>query len=212
MPLSLNRWKQPPGVVEQTIEVVMDNNHPKGAMDKALENVVHSLVNTYVPVSQRQKKGVKIKNKILSQSFRFILSSRVVSSTLLEEKGLHRFIIQAKYSLPNFRKVLLNQGLFYPKQFSIRILPLLVFEDVEARLTYGWWRGEKAPYFEHERRLFFNSLQTQLLEKGFFLINPQFIHLSKVLPRDRQFKTLSKKVVSRLAKDLGVDLVMTGYF
>ena len=196
---------------ETTMEVEQNSPDTKKAVQTAIRKVSIELMEQFIEPSKlkAQKKQIQ---KIISARFnRYILSTHTAPPI---KKDAQSFIIPVTigFSEKNLKKILLEEDLFYSGTSYLRILPLILFEDLVERENYAWWIKKKNQPISMKEQIseFYNQIQSTLMSYGFFLINPELAGSRYFIPDDLLFTKPKKRNIFNLAHFFQSNLVMTG--
>ncbi|MDE0518573.1 MAG: hypothetical protein OXH36_03325 [Bdellovibrionales bacterium] len=197
---------------ETVIEVEQDSKDIKVAVQTAVKQVSVELMEQFIEPSKLKEQKKQIQKIISTYSNRYILYTKTAPPV---EKEDETFVISVTigFSEENLKKILLEEDLFYSGSSHLRILPLVLFENLVNRKNYGWWM-EKTNASESVKkpiREFYNQIQSTLMSYGFFLINPESAGSAYFIPDDLRFTKAKKQKVFNLARFFQSHLVMTGF-
>ncbi len=197
---------------ETTLEIEQSSpDEVKKAVQTAIEKVSIEMMEQFIEPSKLKAQRRRIRKIISTYSNRYILYTRT-SPPIKKEDG-KSFIIPVTigFSAENLKKILLEEDLFYSGTSHLRVLPLVLYEDLVERETYGWWIKKKVST-DISRRMseFYNNVQSALMSYGFFLINPEVAGSRYFVPDSLSFKKPKKRNVFNLAGFFECNLVMTG--
>ena len=196
---------------ETTLEVEQDSADTNKAVQTAVQQVSLELMERFIEPSKLKKHETQIQKVISNRSNRYILYTRTAPVIEKEDKS---FIVPVTvgFSEENLKKILLEEDLFYAGNSYLRILPLVLFEDLTERENYGWWKTKRsAPDFMKEQiSHFYTQIQGTLLAYGFFLIHPELSGSRYFIPEELVFETPKKRNIFDLARFFRSNLVMTG--
>lgn len=195
---------------ETVLEVEQNSPDLKKAVQTAIQKVSVELMEQFIEPSKLKAKKRQIRKIISAYSNRYILYTRTAPPI---EKKPHSFIISVTigFSEENLKKILLEEDLFYSGTSHLRILPMVLFEDLVERENYGWWiKKEFKPDISMRMRSFYNQIQSVLMSYGFFIINPEMAGSRHFIPYTLSFKKPKKKNIFNLARFFQCNLVMTG--
>ena len=195
---------------ETTLEIEQNSPEIKRAVQTAIEKVSIEMMEQFIEPSKLKAQKRQIRKIISTYSNRYILYTRTSPPVKKEEKS---FIISVTigFSEENLKKILLEEDLFYSGTSHLRVLPLVLYEDLVERETYGWWIEKKAKSgMSKQISEFYNEVQSTLMSYGFFLINPEVAGSRYFIPDKLSFKKPKKRNVFNLARFFQCNLVMTG--
>ena len=195
------------------IEVEQDSKDIKKAVQTAIQKVSVELMEQFIEPSKLKAQKRRIQKIISTYSNRYILYTQAAPPLEKEDKS---FVISVMigFSEENLKKILLEEDLFYSGSSHLRVLPLVLFEDLVNHENYGWWmekRSEKSNFMKKQVTRFYNQIQSTLMSYGFFLINPELAGSEYFIPDDLRFTEAKKKYVFNLARFFQSHLVMTGF-
>ena len=197
---------------ETVIEVEQNSNDVKTAVQTAVKKVSVELLEQFIEPSKLKEQKRKIQKIISTYSNRYILYTKTASPVEKEDKT---FVISVTigFSEENLKKILLEEDLFYSGSSHLRILPLILFENVVTRKNYGWWIENTKASLAMKKQIieFYNQIQSTLMSYGFFLINPELAGSGYFIPDDLRFTKAKKQNVFNLARFFQSHLVMTGF-
>ena len=195
---------------ETVLEVEQESPDVKPAVQTAIQKVSVELMEQFIEPSKLKAQKKQIQKIISTYSNRYILYTRTAPPIKKKDES---FIIPVTigFSGENLKKILLEEDLFYSGTSHLRVLPLVLFEDLVERETYGWWikKGVK-PDISKRISKFYNQIQSTLMSYGFFLINPEVAGSRYFIPNNLLFKKPKKRNVFNLARFFQCNLVMTG--
>ena len=198
---------------ETIVEVEQDSKNIKKAVQTAIQKVSVELMEQFIEPSKLKAQKRRIQKIISTYSNRYILYTQASPPIEKEDKS---FVISVMigFSEENLKKILLEEDLFYSGSSHLRVLPLVLFEDLVNHENYGWWmekRSEKSDFMKKQITRFYNQIQSTLMSYGFFLINPELAGSEYFIPDDLRFTEAKKKYVFNLARFFQSHLVMTGF-
>ena len=207
-------------------EVILDTDSKALAGKEASKEVSIELVKEMIGEKKYEKNQDKIDKSILSESFRYILSSQA-SSPETDEEGKFVFVVKLQVSQENLKKLLLKHDLFYESSGSSCLLPVVSFQShFKEKKKFNWWEKEKTeeklknkkdkkPENFNLKNLageFFEKLQTALVFRGFYVLNPVSLKLSRSTPSFALPKgKIKPKKFEALAKYHDCDIVFYSY-
>ena len=196
---------------ETTIEVEQKIPDQKKAIEQAVKEVSLELMDFIIGSDQVKKQNRRIRNIISKYSNRYILYTQTATS-VKKEQDTYTTSVTVGFSEQNLKKILLEEDLFYSGSSYLKVLPLILFENLADRKIYGWWRGKSSvdPSLKKQMQAFYNQIQITLMPYGFFLINPEWTGSEYFVPKDLFFTKATKKNVFNLAQFMKANLVMTG--
>ena len=197
---------------ETTLEIEQDSPNLKKAEQTAVEQVSLELMERFIESSKLKEQKKQIQKIISTYSNRYILSTKTGKVLKKEDKS---FIIPVTigFSEANLKKILLEEDLFYSGTSHLRILPLILYENIVEHESYGWWKRKKPPSLSVKTQVseLYSQIQQVLLSYGFFLIHPEWASAGGFIPKELQFRTPKKAAVFKLSQFFQSHLVMTGF-
>ena len=198
-------------------EVYQDTNNKQLAQKTALDTISKQLVIEALGESKYQQEQQKIKNDILKNKNRYILSVSSTSPVFKEDSKAFFSQVTVKVSKSNLKQLLLEHNLFYRDKSSFCVLPVLSlsFDMFGEKSQYHWWLKKQSLTNQDLKplaNLFFDLLTEELIKKGFYVLNPVFQKILKgsplgVLPKKQN---PSAKSFSSLAKFYACDIILLG--
>ena len=197
---------------ETTLEIEQSSPNLKKAEQTAVEQVSLELMERFIESSKLKEQKKQIQKIISTYSNRYILSTKT-GKVLKKEKS---FIIPVTigFSEANLKKILLEEDLFYSGTSHLRILPLILYENIVEHESYGWWKKrQKSSSLAIKTQVseLYSQIQRTLLSYGFFLIHPEWASANWFIPKELQFSTPKKNSVFKLSQFFQSHLVMTGF-
>jgi len=203
------------GAGKTVLEIEQESLDVKKAVQTAIEIVSFELMEQFIEPSKLKEQKKQIQKIISTYSNRYILYTKtgsVIETSTKDDKESPLFIVPVTigFSEENLKKILLEEDLFYSGVSQLRILPLILLENVVDHQSYGWWLKNKSSFMERQMHQFYDHLQKSLLPYGFFVINPEFSGSKYFIPEVLSFTRPKKRNVFKLAKFFNSNLVMTG--
>ena len=195
---------------ETVLEVAQKSPNVKKAVQTAIKKVSVELMEQFIEPSKLKAQKKQIQKIISTYSNRYISYTRTSTPIQKEDQS---FIIPVTigFSEKNLKKILLEEDLFYSGTSHLRVLPLILFENLVDRETYAWWIKRKSePDMSKQMSDFYNQVQDTLMSYGFFLINPEVAGSRYFIPDDLLFKKPKKRNIFNLTRFFQCHLVMTG--
>lgn len=195
---------------ETVLEVEQNSPDMKKAAQTAVEKVSVELMEQFIEPSKLKAQKKQIQRIISAYSNRYILYTRTANPIKKEDQS---FIIPVTigFSEGNLKKILLEEDLFYSGTSHLRVLPLILFENLVDRETYAWWIKKKSESdVSKQMSDFYNQIQSTLMSYGFFLINPEVAGSRYFIPDKLLFKKPKKRDIFNLSRFFQCNLVMTG--
>ena len=154
---------------ETSMEIEQDSPNPKKAVQTAIKEVSNNLMEQFIePVKLKERKK-QIQKIISTYSNRYILHTQTDPPVKKEDNS---FVINVTigFSEENLKKILLEEDLFYSGASQLRILPLILFEDLVRKESYGWWKKKKASSEDIKQQIsaLLSEMQSVFLTYGFF--------------------------------------------
>ncbi len=196
---------------ETTLEVKQDSPDIRKAVQTAIGKVSVELMERFIESSKLKAQKKRIQQIISKYSNRYILYTQTAPVVKKDDESFTIFVTIG-FSEENLKKILLKEDFFYSDASHLRILPLILFENLVHDESHGWWmkNGSPSELMKKQMTEFYNRIQDTLMSYGFFLINPEWAGSEYFIPDDLQFKKPKKKHVFSLAKFFQSYLVMTG--
>ena len=206
---------QAQGIETLVKEIHLDTDNKQLAQKKAINEVSRKLVEEMVGLDRFQKEKQKIKNQIIKNQNRYILSIRS-SKPILQEDGAFVSTVTIQVSKENLKQLLLEHNLFYSSKGSFCLLPVISFASYNSgeKKSYSWWlkNENSSSLLEEMAGSFFELLSEELIKQGFYALNPVFQKMyegtaSGVLPKN------SSRVRSfvPLAEFYTCDIILSGH-
>ncbi|MDE0119899.1 MAG: hypothetical protein OXM55_07835 [Bdellovibrionales bacterium] len=197
---------------ETVVEVEQGSKDIKTAVQTAVKEVSVELMEQFIEPSKLKEQKRRIRQIISTYSNRYILYTKTAPPIEKEDK-IFVISVTIGFSEENLKKILLEEDLFYSGSSHLRILPLVLFENLIHRKSYGWWieKTTSSASMKKQIREFYDQIQSTLMSYGFFLINPELAGSAYFIPDDLRFTTAKKKRVFTLARFFQSHLVMTGF-
>ncbi len=192
------------------MEIKQSAPNTKKAVQTAIQQVSNDLMEQFIEPKKLKEQKKQIQKIISTYSNRYILYTHTASPT--KKDDFFVITVTIGFSEENLKKILLEEDLFYSGASQLRILPLILFEDLVERESYGWWREKKTGSKDIKQQIntFYNQIQETLMSYGFFLINPEQAGSVYFIPEDLKFKTPKKSSIFKLAQFFQSHLVMAG--
>ncbi len=199
---------------ETVLEIEQNSPDKQKAVQAAIRKVSFELMEQLIEATKLKEQKKQIQRIISTSSNRYILYTKTGTPVQSEKEDHLSYVIPVTigFSKENLKKILLEEDLFYSGTSHLRILPLILFEDLIDRKKYGWWRDKKKQpvYMQKQISQLYNQIQQTMMPYGFFLINPEFAGNRYFIPDDLLFTSPKKKDVFRLARFFQSHLVMVG--
>ena len=190
------------------LEISAKDPDRTSALKTAIEQASWQIIEELLDPAQIETGREQIQKIIAKKSNRYILYTKNKEVLKLgENKFKIPFIIGI--SEKNLKQILLEEEVFYSKDFQTRILPFVYLEDMYEKEVYGWWIKKRNLNYSDYKKKFYDELQMDLMKHGFYLINPEFARLSYFTNID--VKIPKKRAVKKLSSFFKSHLTMTGF-
>jgi hypothetical protein len=162
-------------------------------MDAAVEEVSNESIKGLIGEEKTLRSADIIKNKIVKQSGRYILSSKGLNFDKKGDDYLMDF--EMKISLKGLRSLLLENGLLYELSGPPKVLPLIQITDRVDGRRFGWWY--QAATKEHtflftQLEELHKGLRDELQKIGFYSMTPLSSHLAQSVPETYRGENLQR--------------------
>jgi hypothetical protein len=162
-------------------------------MDKAIEDLSVESIEGLIGQEKTQRSKDLIKNKVIKQSGRYVLSVR--AENLTRKGDNFEMDVQAKLSLKGLRSLLLEQGLLYQMEGPPKVLPVVQVMDRISGRRYSWWQeagAKEDSFLLGQADVFHKALQAELQNIGFYTMAPISGRLAQSLPDVYRGQNLQK--------------------
>lgn len=195
---------------ETVLEIKQDSPNTKKAVQTAIQQVSNDLMQKFIEPKKLKEQKKQIQKIISTYSNRYILYTHTASPA--KQEDFFVITVTIGFSEENLKKILLEEDLFYSGASQLRVLPLILFEDLVERENYSWWRNIKPPSEDIKQQIsaLYNQIQRTLMLYGFFLINPEQAGSVYFIPEELKFKVPKKTSIFKLAQFFQSHLVMAG--
>jgi hypothetical protein len=176
-----------------SISVNETSNPKQDLFNKAIEIVTLEHVKILIGEDKTSRNLNTIKNKIIADSGKFILSIR--GDQITNKGGQYEMAVAMKISLKGLRHQLLTQGLLYKTEGPPKILPVIVFTDRVNAQSYGWWFQAPATqnrFLQELNEKFHSEMRDQFKSIGFFSMDPDAGKYSNSIPESFKTENLNR--------------------
>jgi hypothetical protein len=181
------------------------------AIQDAVAKTVNRLVKEMIGEARFEKSKETIKNKVLSQSERFVPFIR--SGEPKAEGAEQVFPITLRVSITSLESVLKSTGLLQSQEGPQTILPMVGFVDLVNNKSLKWWVQDVATsnaFLKSQERAFFEALKKGIKERGWSVINAEAMQYKASVPAALQIESPRSQEVVRLAEHMKSQLVVRG--
>lgn len=153
--------------------------------DRLVERIAFENIQTFIGKEKTERNKENIKNKVVKNFNRFILSSKSSPITKVPGTNLQEVKVDIKLSLKNLRSLLLEEGLLYQTEGPPKLLPAVRFIDRVGAVSYNWWADKptrESTYLVSAFKSFQGSLKSELMKIGFYSMNPSEGNFGESVP------------------------------
>jgi hypothetical protein len=194
-------WVTQPAAAQEVIEVLKQSriktDEASSAQDKlmsqAIENISYENIKAIIGEEKTERSKDLIKNKIIRQSDKYVLS--IQGSNFVKKDNEYLMDFQMKVSLKSLRAFLLEQGLLYQIDGPPKLLPFIEITDRVVGQSFGWWHqvvNKDNRFLSDQLDVLHTALRDELSKIGFFGINPVVTKMINTLPESYRYKSLQR--------------------
>ncbi len=201
-------------VERMEVEIITDEINRRLITEKALEDVSRNFVKNFLGEDKFNNEKYKIEKNIIKNNDRYILFTKIGKS--IEQKdGTYLTKVSLGLSRDNLQSLLVEHNLFYASQGASCVLPIVMFKTniKKKEDKYKWW---KQPFRKKENltqrlaKVFYSSLNQELIKNGFYSIDPIFSRTYESTPKVFLPNGNRTKHFMNLSKFLTCDIILSG--
>jgi len=194
-------------IEEKILEITSPNEQTSEILKLAEKEATHQLISEILGKDRFEKVQSAVNKKILPQSKKFILLTKIIETTPTEDrKFLNK--VSIRFSKKTLKNILIASHLFYLDYSADRILTLIEFKDGKNGKLYRWWSQDtKSPA---PVQTLYSNLQSLFLKYGFYATHPVFGQYHSMLPKKLKFNKLNAKKAQKLAEFFQSGLIILG--
>lgn len=180
-------------------------------MTAAVESASLENIKNIIGEEKANRSKELIKNKVIKQSNKYILSIRGINFSKKEAEYL--MDVEMKLSLKGLRTLLLDQGLLYQMEGPPKVLPIVQITDRIAGQSFGWWYqsiGKEHRILSEQLGSLHVALRDEMQKIGFYVMSPISSHLSRSVPEAYRTESLQNADYIFLGEYFKSSIVLRG--
>lgn len=181
------------------------------AIDKVALNAIRDLVGSTEFIEHQKK----IYKNVMPKKGHFIPFVKNGKATVKD--GITYMSVTLKFSLPDLRAILLQEGFFQSQTTSIAILPLFAVLDEVENTSYRWWQeaslnAKKSVYAKAKGLKLMEALQREFARHNLSFIHPMQLSSSMALiPKDLKKTEFERDDLIRWSQLTKTHLLLMGH-